>query len=234
MLAEIEKIISSNVMPFSISKSNVVLENNHIYAQSSGMFLTAYDNSNVIINENNLLSGKFNTITCATNNSNVYTSNNKLIENLECFYQDNNSYINYNFDLPSAAIGARYNNLESPLWNNGIKYITYSDNKYMNNLTFLPPTGSTELTISAKDRPPSADTLSARIADIQYQLDKLPSVLNGYSINIILSSLNLSPDTLEKISTDRPVKMKITKPLVIHDFYQGTINLVGRVIRWKY
>lgn len=224
MLAEIEKIISSNVMPFSISKSNVVLENNHIYAQSSGTFLAAYDNSNVIINENDLLSGKFNTITCATNNSNVYTSNNKLIENLECFYQDNNSYINYNFDLPSAAIGARYNNLESPLWNNGIKYITYDydknelDKQYINNIIFLPPSGK-ELIISASV---TEDTLSAKIANIQYKLDKLPSVLNGYTLNIILSSLILK-------GTDRAHR-KIVKPLVIHDFYQGTINLIGRTI----
>jgi hypothetical protein len=240
MLAEIEKIISSNIMPFSVSKSNVELENNYIYVenkQSSGTFLTAYDNSNIIISNNDFISGNFKSIACATNNSNVFISDNKLIDNVEQFFADNNSYINYNFSVTSASTGARYNNLESPLWNDGNKYITYDynhkgelDKQFINNLTFFPPPGN-ELTISASVSSVTDDTLSARIASIQYQLDKLPSVLNGYSINIILSSLNLSPEALSKISGDRPLKMKITKPLVIHDFYQGTVNLIGRTVR---
>ena len=60
------------------------------------------------------------------------------------------------------------------------------------------------------------NTLSAMITDLQAKINKIPSVLNGYTLEIDLSKL-----------TANFSDFNIVNPLIINKFYQGTVKIVG-------
>jgi hypothetical protein len=223
--------LTSGLIPFQINNSVVNINNSldqNKSASQSIKYMLSENNSNIIITNCTLNNPEF--IAYAYNNSNIFIDDNTLgtaKRNTNRFVQDDNSFINYNLPAAPPAASIEYSLYLQPLYNDGEKYISCMNNdikstnknQLIYNFAAAAEKGTKIIRISPLSPSDITDqtTLSDAIADLQEKIDRIPSVLNGYTIEINLTNLS-------KITED---KIGISRPLIINKFYQGTIRIIS-------
>jgi len=210
---------TAELVPFSIKKSTVLLETNtHTNNTSNNIkYISAIDN-NKIICTNCILPSATQYFAYAETNSNIVIDDNSLIkkdnkQKYGQFIANKNSFINYNLNIKNT--DTTYLPL---LYNNGEKYITYTFNKTdvnnsvdVNNVYYVPEKNDKTIQINVAQE----ETLSGTIEKLQKEIDSIPSVLNGYTLEINLSVLG-----------GYKTNFSINTPLKIKNFYQGKIKII--------